>query len=211
MTTGTPQPKRGGPKCGGRKRDGSGDRCTLTAGWGTDHPGIGACKLHGGSTPGARKAAITAGARSLIQAHAINRPNVDPVRAVLEEIGRCAGVIDWLRTKIESLDAESLVRGTRMVRRTEDPEGTTTVTEVGPGLNIWWQMYERERDRLVRVSKAAHDMGIADQQVALAEQHGMRIAAGIQWMLRKLGREDDPTAMQAAVEMLEGLDSGRWA
>lgn len=34
--------------CGRTKRDGSGDACALPAGWGTDHQGEGACKLHGG-------------------------------------------------------------------------------------------------------------------------------------------------------------------
>lgn len=37
--------------CGVTKRDGSGDPCKLPAGWGTDHVGEGACKLHGGVTP----------------------------------------------------------------------------------------------------------------------------------------------------------------
>lgn len=35
--------------CGRSKRDGSGDPCQRPAGWGTDHPGEGACKLHGGN------------------------------------------------------------------------------------------------------------------------------------------------------------------
>lgn len=33
--------------CGARKRNGEGV-CQLPAGWGTDHPGTGRCKLHGG-------------------------------------------------------------------------------------------------------------------------------------------------------------------
>lgn len=37
--------------CGRSKRDGSGEDCSLPAGWGTDHVGEGACKLHGGNTP----------------------------------------------------------------------------------------------------------------------------------------------------------------
>ncbi|WP_236608588.1 hypothetical protein [Salinarchaeum sp. Harcht-Bsk1] len=35
--------------CGRSKRGGSGESCGLPAGWGTDHPGEGACKLHGGN------------------------------------------------------------------------------------------------------------------------------------------------------------------
>lgn len=41
--------------CGRTKRDGSGDECGLPAGWGTDHPGEGACKHHGGASSGAPK------------------------------------------------------------------------------------------------------------------------------------------------------------
>jgi len=40
--------------CGARTRtesNGSDGTCTQRAGWGTDHPGIGRCKLHGGASP----------------------------------------------------------------------------------------------------------------------------------------------------------------
>lgn len=36
--------------CGARKKTGEG-HCTQPAGWGTDHPGDGKCKLHGGASP----------------------------------------------------------------------------------------------------------------------------------------------------------------
>ncbi|MEL6705522.1 MAG: HGGxSTG domain-containing protein [Bacteroidota bacterium] len=35
--------------CGAKTR--SGGRCRKTAGWGTDHPGTGKCRLHGGASP----------------------------------------------------------------------------------------------------------------------------------------------------------------
>lgn len=37
----------------GAKAHGSGKPCRLPAGWGTDHPGRGRCKLHGGASHGA--------------------------------------------------------------------------------------------------------------------------------------------------------------
>jgi hypothetical protein len=46
-----------GPKCGANRK--SGGTCGQAAGWGTDHPGVGTCKLHGGSTPTGRKHAET--------------------------------------------------------------------------------------------------------------------------------------------------------
>lgn len=38
------------PTCGAKGKQ-SGQPCKRPAGWGTDHPGSGKCKLHGGSTP----------------------------------------------------------------------------------------------------------------------------------------------------------------
>ena len=35
--------------CGAKTRQGT--PCELPAGWGTDHAGVGRCKLHGGATP----------------------------------------------------------------------------------------------------------------------------------------------------------------
>ncbi len=42
--------ERSYPICGARKSQG-GDPSTQKAGWGTDHVGIGKCKLHGGKSP----------------------------------------------------------------------------------------------------------------------------------------------------------------
>ena len=47
-------PKEAGEYCNARKTDGSG-YCKHEAGWGTDHPGVGRCKFHGGSTPDQEK------------------------------------------------------------------------------------------------------------------------------------------------------------
>ena len=41
------------PLCGARKRQPRypGETCARPSGWGTEHPGYGRCKLHGGATP----------------------------------------------------------------------------------------------------------------------------------------------------------------
>ena len=52
-----------GPYCGAKllKRDGT---CTLAAGWGTDHPVVGHCRKHLGSTPNQNRAAAREMCRS---------------------------------------------------------------------------------------------------------------------------------------------------
>ena len=47
------QPHDGYPRCGAKTR--AGTPCQQKAGWGTDHVGIGRCKLHGGKSTGAPK------------------------------------------------------------------------------------------------------------------------------------------------------------
>ena len=47
------QPHDGYPRCEAKTR--AGTPCQQKAGWGTDHTGIGRCKLHGGKSTGAPK------------------------------------------------------------------------------------------------------------------------------------------------------------
>jgi hypothetical protein len=54
-----------GLKCGAQKRQGPGS-CAKPAGWGTNHPGWGRCKLHGGSSPTGIRAAETARAKHAV-------------------------------------------------------------------------------------------------------------------------------------------------
>ena len=66
----------------------TGKPCRRPAGWGTSHPGLGNCKLHGGSTPnGVRHAEVLAAeqqqarAADLLRAQGIE-PVADPVAAL---------------------------------------------------------------------------------------------------------------------------------
>lgn len=49
------------------------------------------------------------------------------------------------------------------------------------------QLEAQERDRVVRFARAAHDMGIADREIRLAEQQGALIAAAVKKILAGLG------------------------
>jgi hypothetical protein len=57
----------------------------------------------------------------------------------------------------------------------------------------------QERDRCVRFAKTAHDMGIADQQVKLAEQQGAMLAGVISRVLGRLGLSEQQQALIATV------------
>lgn len=71
------------PKCGATKKQDEGT-CELPAGWGTDHPGVGNCKLHGGSTP-----------NGIENARKILRQHLDPLtRSLVEQALKLEDEID---------------------------------------------------------------------------------------------------------------------
>jgi hypothetical protein len=93
-------------QCAARTR--SGGRCRRPAGHGTEHLGLGRCKLHGGSTPSQiERARRELAARELaVMGAAIA---VGPTQALLECVYRAAGQAAWLRLKVESLAPEEVV------------------------------------------------------------------------------------------------------
>ena len=160
-------------KCGAKKRQGTGT-CGQAAGWGTDHPGSGPCKLHGGMTPAHITAARTKQARDAVATYGLPR-NIDPAKALLEEVHRTAGHVAWLAAKVAESDEDSLVGIAEETEKsaTQFP-GTDTKHAARP--NVWLDLYQHERTHLVRVSKAALDAGINERLVKLAEQQGTMLA-----------------------------------
>lgn len=184
-------------KCGATKRQGDRGPCLRPAGWGTDHVGVGCCKLHGGTTP----SGVVAGQRALAEkvlktaVAAYGLPaDVDPGTALLDEVKRTAGHVRWLQEKIQTLDPDNLIRGTRSVKRTvgQSVEGPVdvTATEVGPLIHVWLDLYLRERKHLAAVCKSALDAGIAERQIQLAEQAGERAGRWLHASLSVLGLSD---------------------
>lgn len=57
----------------------------------------------------------------------------------------------------------------------------------------------QERDRCVRYAKTAHDMGIAEREVRLAEQQGQLLASVIRNVLGDLGLSDEQQALVPGV------------
>lgn len=189
-----------GPKCGRPKRQG-GDACGQAAGWGTDHPGIGACKLHGGNTPGARNRARRElehrAAEQAVQTYGLP-VEIDPSTALLQEVQRTAGHVAWLGQRVAQLEADDLVWGVVLERESTGGEhGDGSVLERRAALNVWVQLYQEERRHLARVSSAAVAAGVAERQVRLAEQTGAQITEGLRWLAAALTARWQLDARQA--------------
>lgn len=159
--------------------------CTRPAGWGTDHPGIGRCKLHGGATPDHVDHGRKEKAAHAVATFGLPR-EVDPRDALLEEVYRTAGAVDWLHRQVQALSTDEVIWGkTEEVDRQggEFPGIDTTYKATA---NIWVELWQRERKHLMDVCKAAIAAGIEERKVRLAEQQGSMLAGVIKAILGDL-------------------------
>ena len=179
--------------CGGPRKNGA--KCTRPAGWGTDHPGYGTCKLHLGNTESHRAKARREMAGEAVVTFGLPR-EVDPHTALLEEVHRTAGHVAWLQAKVAEFDEADLVWGT--VEEIDRPPGEKTAGGVEvrqrAGANVWLSLYQAERAHLTKVAAAAITAGVAERQVRLAEQQGQLIAQVLRGVLADLGVADHPQA-----------------
>lgn len=187
--------------CGAKKRQGAGT-CRRPAGWGTDHPGHGNCKLHGGATTNGRKAAQKEIAKEAVARYGLPR-EVDPDEALLEEVHRTAGHVAWLGEVVAKLQKDELTYGITKVKELADG-GEEVERKAAP--NVWLRLYQDERDRLARVCKAALDAGIAERRVRIAEQQAEQLARVVSAIVKDLGHDlEDPDVRETVrLRLIEG-------
>jgi hypothetical protein len=101
MTAGNPAVRHDKPKCGAKKKQGAGN-CRRPAGWGTDHPGTGQCKLHGGCMPNNRASAIGQQAAKLLYRHDAT-PVTDPLEALQRLAGRALALEETIGKLVNDL------------------------------------------------------------------------------------------------------------
>jgi hypothetical protein len=164
--------------CAASRRS-NGAPCTLPAGWGTDHLGIGRCKLHGGCTPSHVNAARKAVAEEAALHFGLSI-EVDPQQALLDEVHRCAGAIAYYEAQVVAIE--------------EDEGGVTVPTMFGPTPTVYVALLGKERERLVKVAAECIRLGLDARRVELAEQQGRLIAGVLRGVLADLGVADHPEA-----------------
>jgi hypothetical protein len=179
---------------GGKRK---GERCTQPR-VGGEHGTV--CRLHGGAAPQVVNAAERRRqfAAAVELADTLGMPReIDPHAALLEEIYRTAGHVDWLEQLVHSLE-----RG-ELKQYTYDDEGRQWEKPA-----IWYDLYERERKHLVTVCAKAIAAGVAERQVRLAEEQGSLIVKLLRGVLDDLGLADDPDARQVVARHLRLIDGG---
>lgn len=212
-------------RCNARTKQ-TGGRCKKPAGAGTDHLGVGACKLHGGSTPSHEKAAATAilegSIAELVARHRPGLERVDPHVALLEVVGDTWALRRALWGLVGGLRAVG-AHGYEVGREGQTGDGRLVLEWVPADPGAMWgpdhkgdarphvlvgMLHEATREHL-QACKLAIDAGIAQRQIELAEGQAEIIAgvlramaAGVLEQLRVLGGD------QVLVAGLEGVLPG---
>lgn len=177
-----------GELCGAKRR-GKTETCTRPAGWGTDHPGAGRCKYHGGCAPSGRIAAKRQLAARAAATFGLP-VDIDPATALLEEVCRTAGHVRWLARVVAELDPAAVTFGVSEIKQGGGPTGDYRTASAAP--NVWVQLYQSERKHLVDVCRATLAAGVEERRVRLAEQQGELLAGVIRGILTDLGVLDRP-------------------
>jgi hypothetical protein len=144
-------------KCGGKLHGGREGVCQRPAGWGTTHPGLGKCRNHGGSV--ATHAASAARHQAV---EFMGAPkDINPMDAIIWCIRVTAGEVEWLGNELVKITAK---------------EEWFEHTVMGKQMHVLQRTRAEAQDRLVKYSKTALDLGLAERSVRLAEQFGQTIA-----------------------------------
>lgn len=113
--------------------------------------------------------------------------DVDPGKALLDEIHWTAGHVAWLRDKVQEQEAEQLVWGRTQTDLGIGPQGPVDTTTEKAGPSVWYELYLKERDHLAKVCALALRAGIEERKVKLAESQGLLVADAIRRILGALG------------------------
>lgn len=147
------------------------------------------CRAHGGASASAR-----AKGQRVVQAEKATKlsnglglaRDIDPHTALLEELHRTAGVVAWISHRVADLDPEGIIWGLQERQHGFEKDFMTDLTTEGVGLHMWVQLWHKERQHLLNVSKACISAGIEERRVRLAEQEGQMLAQVLRAVLDRL-------------------------
>lgn len=165
---GDPTESSHGRWCNAKKKQGPG-LCQKPAGWGTDHAGIGACRLHGGNMRNHRAAAVKTAA-----ANELARLNVAPVADPLTALAEIAGeVVAWKNAMAGKVNELTQLRYA-------DAKGSEQLrSEVA--------LFERALDRCEKFLSTMAKLNIDERLAAIEQQKIEMVSAALSLALAELG------------------------
>lgn len=188
----TGQPMDDRPQCTATSKQ-SGERCKRRP-----IPGGTVCVMHGGKTPQVQAAAARRleERQAVLAAETFGLPvEVDPHTALLQELHRTAGAVQWLGALVAELDVTDVAWG-KTRHSTGGPDAGTT-HEARP--NAFVALWQSERKHLVDVSRACISAGIEERRVRLAESAGQQLASVVRAVLDRLALTDEQRVLALQV------------
>ena len=148
------------------------------------------CAMHGGKAPQVKNAIERRRQQrqATLAAEAFGLPReVDPHTALLEELHRTAGAVEWLGAVVADLEREDLVWGkVKETHGTQLERGTDNGTTHAAGPNAFVALWQAERKHLVDVSRECIKAGIEERRVRLAESAGQQLASVVRAVLDRM-------------------------
>lgn len=175
------------------------------------------CRKHGGSSPQARKAAEKRIAEEKAQdimekaVQTLGLPiDIDPGKALLNEIARTYGAVMWLEGKVRELSPDELIWGVTQTDKGVGPQGPVDTETSKAEPSAWYVLYMNERKHLVTVTTAALKAGIEARRIKLAEDQGMLVAEVLRKVLDALNLTPEQQALvpQIVPQQLRLLAAG---
>lgn len=175
--------------------------------------GLDACRMHGGQ----RREVLKAKGEALSAWRAVpGRQDVTPSEAVLAMLqmswARANLYASLLQRQVAEADAAGvgglgddpgLGPGAGLVGHTRSGVKDIGIFATGEAARGLTKLEAEERDRCVRYAKVAHDMGIADREIRLAEAQGALLAGAISRILDAL--ELSPSQRSRVPEIVPGV------
>lgn len=166
-------------------------------------PGGTVCVKHGGRAPQVKAAADQRllARQALLAAEAFGLPReVDPHTALLEELHRTAGAVQWLGAIVADLEQGQIAWGkVKETRGTQLEKGTDNGTTYASAPNAFVSLWQSERKHLVDVSRACITAGIEERRVRVAESAGQQLAAVVRAVLDRLQLTDEQRSLALSV------------
>ena len=187
----------GKPKCTAKSKR-TGKRCKRDPAIGLDK-----CAIHCGLSKAERdeiaaRFLAEQKARKAVETYGLPR-DISPTDALLEEVRYSAGHVAWLRAKVAEMEAADLVWGMTEQVDKGAAEFAGVDTTHAAAVNVWLDLYFRERKHLLDLTKTAISVGIEERRVRLAEAQGALMNDVIRRILARLSLTADQSALLPVV------------
>lgn len=193
--------------CGARKRNGSGT-CQRPAGWGTSHAGIGACKLHGGSTPDHIRNAKLRVARWEVTEWG-GRLDLTPAEALLELVQTKAAEVAYWQYRVGQLterDRAGLHVTSQVDESGQGPQGSSdkSVETQTADLHLFLRALHKAQEQLAAFSAAALRAGVDEALVRIAAVQASAVIEFARRAMEAARRDPKADADAILLALVEG-------